>query len=68
MTTKEQKIINHILKWEGGWGNDPDDAGGCTMSGVTIGTYRSVYGASKTCEDLKRLTYSQWVGIFHRLF
>ena len=24
------KLIQHILKWEGGWGNDPDDKGGPT--------------------------------------
>lgn len=68
MTTKENKIINHILKWEGGYANDPDDAGGATNSGITIATFRSVYGNDKTVEDLKKLTYGQWVGIFHKLF
>lgn len=68
MTTKEIKTINHILKWEGGFANDIDDAGGATNSGITIATFRSVYGNNKTVEDLKRLTYGQWVTIFHKLF
>lgn len=38
------------------------------MSGITIGAFQSVYGKNKTCEDLKKLTYAQWVAIFHRLF
>lgn len=54
------KIIPFILKWEGGFVNDPYDTGGATNKGVTLGTFRAVYGAEKTAEDLKRLTDSQW--------
>lgn len=36
------KLIPFILKWEGGYINDPDDAGGATNMGVTIGTWRKV--------------------------
>lgn len=31
-----------ILRWEGGFVNDPVDKGGATNMGVTIGTWRSV--------------------------
>lgn len=29
-----------ILKWEGGWVNDPTDMGGMTMKGITMETYK----------------------------
>ncbi|MDD3079098.1 MAG: glycosyl hydrolase 108 family protein [Paludibacter sp.] len=31
-----------ILRWEGGFVNDPDDLGGATNKGVTIATWRAV--------------------------
>ncbi len=31
-----------ILSWEGGYANDPDDPGGATNRGVTIGTWKQV--------------------------
>ena len=34
-----RKLAPFILKWEGGFVNDPDDLGGATNMGVTIGTY-----------------------------
>lgn len=36
------KLAPFILKWEGGFVNDPVDKGGETNMGVTIGTWRSV--------------------------
>lgn len=48
--------------------NDPDDAGGATMCGVTLTTFQQVFGKNKTVDDLKRLTFSQWVLIFDKLF
>ena len=36
------KLAQFILKWEGGFVDDPDDAGGATNMGVTIGTWRQV--------------------------
>lgn len=68
MTEREKKIIAHFKKWEGGWANDPDDSGGCTMSGITIGTFRQYYGYKKTCEDLMKLTDEQWLHIFYKGF
>ena len=68
MTEREKKIIEHIRKWEGGYANDKDDTGGCTMMGVTIGTFRQYYGYKKTCDDLKNITDEQWLHIFHKGF
>lgn len=57
-------MVPFIRKWEGGWANDPDDAGGCTMAGVTIATYQKYYGKDKTCDDLRFITQEEWLHIF----
>ena len=68
MTDRERKIINHIRRWEGGYANDPDDTGGCTMWGITIGTFRKYYGQYRNCNDLQKITEEQWLHIFHKGF
>lgn len=61
-------MVPFIKKWEGGWANDPDDVGGCTMSGVTIGTFQKYFGKDKTCYDLRQLTEGEWLYIFKNGF
>lgn len=44
-----EKLVPQILKWEGGFVNHPNDKGGATNKGITIGTYtyyRKVKGLS----------------------
>lgn len=36
------------------------------MKGVTLATFRSYYGASKTVNDLKNITDEQWMHIFRK--
>ena len=57
-----------ILKWEGGFVYDKDDLGGETNMGVTLATYRSVFGSKKTAKDLKRMTMVQWGVIFKKFY
>lgn len=57
-----------ILKWEGGFVNDKDDLGGATNMGVTLATYRSVFGSKKSAKDLKRMTRVQWGVIFKKYY
>lgn len=52
-----------LLKWEGGFSNNPADKGGATYKGVTLATFRKWYGSSKTVEDLKAMTDCQWCRI-----
>ena len=54
-------IISDI---EGGFSNDKDDAGKETYRGVTIATFRSVFGKDKTVQDLKNMTEAQWRKIY----
>lgn len=59
-------IVPYILRWEGGFVNDPDDSGGATNLGVTIATFREYYGKDKTTEDLIHMTMGQWENIFKK--
>lgn len=63
-----KKLVPFILKWEGGYCYDPDDLGGATNKGVTLATFRSVYGKNKTVKDLKNMTTEQWEHIFKKYF
>lgn len=48
--------------------DDPDDYGGATYRGVTLTTFREVFGAGKTVEDLKAMTEEQWRRVMKGLF
>lgn len=49
-------VILHTLKWEGGYVNDPDDAGGETKYGITKRQYPHI--------DIKNLTKDQAVTLY----
>ena len=55
-----------------GFANDPDDTGGATMVGVTIGTYRSYCRykgwRNPTVQDLKNIPYKVWRDIVYTMF
>ena len=55
-----------IRSWEGGFSNHPNDKGGPTKWGVTIGTFRGVYGQGKSVQDLKAMTEAQWDYIYRK--
>jgi len=66
-----QDIADEIVAREGGYVNDPDDPGGATNFGVTIGTMQrlgiDLTGDGKvTVADVKRLTQAQARDIFVR--
>lgn len=64
--------LERVLGWEGGFANDPDDTGGATMRGVTIGTYKTycerVGKPEPTVEDLKNITYEEIYDLAYKLY
>lgn len=66
------KLSPFILQWEGGFVNDPDDLGGATNKGVTIGTYEE-YCRKKgypkpSIERLKNLSNQEWEDILKSMY
>lgn len=61
---KAELLKPFILRWEGGFVDDPLDRGGATNKGITIGTFRNFYGKEATVEQLKNITDEQWLHIF----
>lgn len=66
------KLVPFILQWEGGFVNDPDDLGGATNKGITIGTfteYKKQKGQkAPTVEDLKNISDAEWHDVFKSLY
>ena len=67
-----QKLAPIILKWEGGFANDPDDLGGATNKGVTIATYTQ-YRKNKglpipSIADLKGISQHEWIDILRSMY
>lgn len=65
---KSEILRPFILSFEGGFVNNKNDKGGVTNKGVTLSTFRMVYGNDKTASDLKKITDEQWMHIFKKLF
>lgn len=57
-------LVPFLLKFEGGIVDDPLDSGGFTNKGVTLKTYRTIYGQEKTKQDLINITDEEWGYIF----
>lgn len=65
----DYKILKpFILKWEGGFVNDPNDSGGATNKGVTLATYRRYKGKSASVDDLKVITDEEWTAIYKEMY
>lgn len=67
-----KKLVPHILKWEGGWANDPDDLGGATNKGVTFKTYKNycriVGKPVPSIGDLRRMTDEEFTDILKTMY
>lgn len=67
-----QKAIGHTLRWEGGFVDHPDDPGGATNRGITIGVFKrygpSLLSVNPTVENLKALTEAQAKVIYKAIF
>jgi lysozyme family protein len=69
---KFKKVAPIILKHEGGYVNDPNDSGGETNKGITIGTFESFakedLGIEPTSENLKKITDEQATIIYRKRY
>ena len=65
---KSEILKPFILSYEGGYVNDPDDRGKQTNKGVTIATYRHVFGAGKTVTELKNITDAEWDIVYRSMY
>lgn len=54
--SRVEKIIDELIKSEGGYVNDPDDNGGPTKYGITQATLTRYLGRQATIQDVKNLT------------
>ena len=67
-----KRLVPHILKWEGGFVNDPDDLGGATCKGVTYRTYKLYCSRKKrpipSVGDLKRITDEEFSLILKEMY
>lgn len=63
-----KKLFPFILKWEGGFVNDPNDLGGATNMGITINTFVRWRKSQKkdvpTVDDLKKISKEEVFEIF----
>ena len=69
---KVELLIPFILRWEGGFVDDPDDRGGATNKGITIATYRFYRRqrgyATTTVADLKDISDAEWADVLKSLY
>lgn len=74
-STKDPSLSNEQLFTKAkarGIANDPDDRGGSTMVGITIGTYRDYCSRKRlptpSASSLSKLSYSEWLDILKIMF
>jgi hypothetical protein len=59
-----QACVALVLKNEGGFVDDPEDPGGATNMGITIGTLRAWRGQPVTVEDVRNLSQQEARAIY----
>ena len=62
-----KKALQFVLKWEGGFSDNPNDYGGRTNKGITQNTYNSWLKAhGKASKDVKSITDSEVEQIYYK--
>lgn len=61
-----KKALKFVLKWEGGYVNNPNDKGGATNKGITQTTYNQWLKSNGfTAKDVKKITNSEVEQIYY---
>ncbi|MFP4518253.1 MAG: glycoside hydrolase family 108 protein, partial [Oceanicaulis sp.] len=63
-----ERALEVVLKWEGGFSNNPADPGGATNLGITQETLRLWRGAPVGVEDVRNLTLEEAREIYRTLY
>ncbi len=63
-----ETCITVVLKWEGGFVDNPHDPGGATNMGITIGTLRSYLRHPVTSQDVRNLGISTAKAIYQEYY
>lgn len=63
-----ERALSLVLVHEGGWADDPQDPGGATNFGVTIGTLSLWLGRPATKAEVKALTVAKVAPIYRRKY
>lgn len=61
-----EKCLKQVLKWEGGYVNDPDDNGGATKMGITQYTYNAfLKRKGLALKPVKNISYDEVKEIYY---
>jgi lysozyme family protein len=61
-----EKALKFVLKWEGGYVNNPNDKGGATNKGITQSTYNSwLRSKGQNLKDIRNITDSEVKEIYY---
>lgn len=59
--------LTFVLKWEGGYVNNPNDKGGATNKGITQNTYNAwLKSLGRTARDVRYITQDEVEQIFYK--
>jgi lysozyme family protein len=61
MSLQQNRIINHVLKLEGGYVDDPSDSGGETNYGITVGVARTAGYTGRMQDMPQQFAYDLYV-------
>ena len=62
-----KQALKFVLKWEGGYVNNPNDKGGATNKGITQNTYNSwLKSQGKASKDVRNITDSDVEQIYYK--
>ena len=62
-----KKVLKFVLKWEGGYVNNPNDKGGATNKGITQYTYNAwLKSCGLAAKDVKYITMDEVEQIYYK--
>ncbi|PWE16322.1 hypothetical protein DDZ18_12925 [Marinicauda salina] len=59
-----EHALDHVLEWEGGFVDHPDDPGGATNMGITLRTLADWRGGDASVSDVRALTRDEAAAIY----